>query len=108
MRLIDADKAKEKFCGYCTLDPERCGGDCSFLRFLNRQQTVDPVKHGHWVAEYEEDGECLTRCSECNERIPTVLVRASTYEHPYGEVVEIENTPYCPHCGAKMDEPEQP
>ena len=46
MRTIDADKAIEEFCGYCTLDPKKCGGDCSFMRFIERQPTVDPVNNG--------------------------------------------------------------
>ena len=57
--------------------------------------TVDPVRHGHWLP-LEADGYAddnpvydLWECSECGE------------EH---EGEEHTLTPYCPWCGAKMNE----
>lgn len=61
---------------------------------------VAPVVHANWV----KDDEGHTRCSNCMERLPFV--------HCYSDVTyvewyeEIEETMYCPHCGAKMDEQE--
>ena len=53
---------------------------------------VAPVKHGHWIREYDC---CYTtpHCSECGE---TALTKEGTsYDYVYSS--------YCPRCGAKMD-----
>ena len=47
---------------------------------------VAEVRHGEWI----EDAYGYFHCSECG------------YEHDSPEHI----TPYCPHCGAKMDEEE--
>jgi uncharacterized paraquat-inducible protein A len=50
---------------------------------------ADPVRHGHWIKEFEnEDGRNL-RCSEC---------RMVFY------VGKGRDGNYCPNCGARMDE----
>ena len=49
-----------------------------------------PVKHGHWVSEYD-CGYITPHCSECGE---TALTKEETsYDYVYSS--------YCPHCGAK-------
>ena len=61
---------------------------------LNEVPTADvaPVKHGHWVSEYD-CGYTTPHCSECGE---TALTKEETsYDYVYSS--------YCPHCGAKMD-----
>lgn len=54
--------------------------------------TADVVEvwHGHWILEKEPNGEpyCF-HCSVCDEDFRRIDIRAQT--------------PYCPHCGAKMD-----
>lgn len=35
MRLIDADATKKAYCDRCQLEPEKCGGDCWVIRFLD-------------------------------------------------------------------------
>ena len=56
---------------------------------------VAPVKHGHWVSEYD-CGYITPHCSECGE---TALTKEETsYDYVYSS--------YCPHCGAKMDKTE--
>ena len=58
--------------------------------------TVDaePVRHGHWVkSEDADDG----YCSVCECDMP---MYREDWEWKYSE------TPYCPNCGAKMDEVE--
>lgn len=49
----------------------------------------EPVKHAHWIEGNEDhvscDSVCYYTCSEC--------------KHSFSD-----DTPYCPHCGAKMDE----
>ena len=56
---------------------------------------VAPVRHGHWVSEYD-CGYITPHCSECGE---TALTKEETsYDYVYSS--------YCPHCGAKMDKTE--
>ena len=50
--------------------------------------TCKIIKHGHWFGVHD----CPT-CSECLEYI------AEEWDSDY------ELYPYCPHCGAVMDEP---
>ena len=45
---------------------------------------AEPIKHGEWIPDDYE----YNHCSECS------------YEHESPEYV----TPYCPNCGAKMEE----
>ena len=53
---------------------------------------VEPVRHGHWVEEYD-CGYITPHCSECGE---TALTKEETsYDYVYSS--------YCPRCGAKMD-----
>ena len=56
---------------------------------------VEPVRHGHWVEEYD-CGYITPHCSECGE---TPLTKEETsYDYVYSS--------YCPHCGAKLDKTE--
>lgn len=97
MRLIDAD----------ALDMYEClrsyYGDAwrDAQKAIDDAPTVDPVKHGHW--DNKHIGEdispfdapyTIARCSVCHGK---VFVFAEDY---------IVNYPYCPLCGAKMDEVE--
>ena len=54
---------------------------------------VAPVMHGRWIKE--SDGG--TRCSVCNKRVRNVT-------GGWYEPVDLSDMPYCPKCGAKMDE----
>ena len=54
---------------------------------------VAPVRHGRWIKE--SDGG--TRCSVCNKRVRNVT-------GGWYEPVDLSDMPYCPKCGAKMDE----
>lgn len=89
MRLIDADALIEEIgkeideakkaplCDYCA-------GMKNVIDIIKNQDTVDPVKHGHW--KFAKD--VYISCSVCDATI--LLFNA-------------ENPNYCPHCGAKMD-----
>ena len=60
---------------------------------LNKVPTADvaPVKHGHWVDEYD-CGYTTPHCSECGE---IALTKEETsYDYVYSS--------YCPNCGAKL------
>ena len=52
---------------------------------------VAPVVHGHWVWDTGD----IYRCTACNEKAHVKEVM----ERPYW--------PYCPNCGAKMDETDE-
>lgn len=84
MRLIDADALIERI-KYSFSDNERVRIDMVTGTFLTEycSPTVDaePVRHGKWI---EHDGK--TWCSLCD---------ASNKAY---------KPPFCPHCGARMDE----
>lgn len=54
-----------------------------------------PVRHGRWIKE--SDGG--TRCSVCNKRVRDVT-------GGWDEPVDLSDMPYCPKCGARMNEDE--
>lgn len=106
-RLIDADALEDvKFHGTEDLTPVECatwqwGWNDAIDAIISNAPTVDPIKHGHWenkqigedISPY--DAPCtIARCSVCRGK---VFVFAEHY---------IVNYPYCPLCGAKMDEVE--
>ena len=56
---------------------------------------VAPVRHGHWVSEYD-CGYMTPHCSECGK---TALTKEETsYDYVYSN--------YCPRCGAKLGKTE--
>ena len=60
---------------------------------------AEPVRHGRWVKDKERN----TYCSVCDCYIPAVHCRQD-YQDDFSEWdEEIDETDYCPHCGAKMD-----
>ena len=101
MRLIDADALVENIKSEIDDDKEIYPGDKTsimfragmktVIRIVKNQDTVDPVKHGHWIftgRTYKCSNCCL---SEDN------AVEADPCDLP------MLNFKYCPHCGAKMD-----
>ena len=86
MRLIDADALPIKFWGDRFVVVAKVD--------IENAPTVDAVKHGHWdnkIIEFDVP-HTVARCSNCKGKI---WVYAENYEVKY---------PYCPLCGAKMDE----
>lgn len=82
MRLIDADALPPRYCKAWN-KPEK---------MIEEAPTVDavPVRHGHWIIPNNDIlVSCI--CSVCNWR-------GYYYED------DVSNEPFCPHCGAKMDE----
>ena len=65
------------------------------LYIIEHAETVDaePVRHGKWIMESGGG----TRCSYCNQRVHVVT------DGSYAPV-DLSEMPYCPKCGAKMDE----
>lgn len=96
MRLIDADRAREK----STID--------LITHFLDRQPTIDPESlrpKGRWVIEkrhtvsknpYMDDNyHAHATCSECDFCIHS---ENASFGYP-----NLNTTNYCPNCGAKME-----
>lgn len=96
MRLIDADDLLRDTCNECKAyyseAKQSCPcnhGECDAIftaKEIQNQPTIEaePIKHGEWIPDDYE----YNHCSECS------------YEHESPEYV----TPYCPNCGAKMEE----
>lgn len=57
-----------------------------------------PVVHGRW----EADSDGIPVCSVCDEIAPQRL-HCDTLHETLTYDVRLIKTPYCPHCGAKMD-----
>ena len=101
MRLIDADAlimaipdtSADIFenCRYCKLlDKEQ------ITEIINNAPTIEAERHGHWK-EHPLDWEQRV-CSVCGGTAETI-----TYHLKDGRV-RSRGTPYCPHCGALMEE----
>lgn len=92
MRLIDADALIEEIgneideakkaplCDYCA-------GMKTVIGIVKKQDTVDPVKHGHWILDE-------------NEKIPRYQIKTCSL---CGCRVNGTQFNFCPHCGARMD-----
>ena len=70
---------------------------------LSKVVEAEPMQHGQWM----KDDLYNTICSVCGERIPCIEEYDTDEDcgGPYD--VEIDETPRCPNCGAKMDEGEK-
>lgn len=79
MRLIDAELLKRHLDMPDCMMPQR-----GIIEAIDREPTIDPIKHGHWTAE-EDSYMSWWICSNCNTH-------------------EMMKSDYCPDCGAKMDE----
>ena len=90
MRLIDADELIEQM----EADGEHIeDAICklmhyAFIRDIKSQPTIDPVKHGRWIREWDMRGnisDVVYSCSVCEA------------------MQQLHKTNYCPNCGALMD-----
>ena len=59
---------------------------------------VSPVRHGRWETISDSDLSRTVMCSVCNNTF---------YYSKRREQLKIDMMPYCPHCGARMDEKER-
>lgn len=95
MRLIDADKLRKDVIDL----PNTYNGfsdtydKAMIVDIVDEQPTVDaePIRRGHWNP---------WRCSKCGERAP---IHWDGENRSYAEWL----APYCPSCGAKMDDQEE-
>ena len=111
-RLIDADALREGIaCHKQYTDQEyetdrqwALGYNAGIERALfsiTYAHTIDaePVRHGRWLKDKERN----TYCSCCDTYIPVVHCHQDYQDYEYDWDEEIEETNYCPNCGAKMD-----
>ena len=63
----------------------------------------DKVIHAKWHHGTDSFGDPACCCSNCMEELPRVVISGGSVDHPYPEVKYIDETDYCPSCGAKMD-----
>lgn len=84
-RYIDANLLKAEFTG----DFTRAYAVSLIKRIIDQQPTADvqEVRHGKWQLQPVGIGYCW-ECSVC---------------HMNPRFYSMENTKYCPNCGAKMD-----
>jgi hypothetical protein len=68
-------------------------------RFNKAIPTADvvPVRHGRWVTKKDACGTDYTICSACETEIQWRDRRGVMLK------VDMQNAPFCPNCGAKMD-----
>lgn len=101
MRLIDADelekeleKMTQDFLDDKTIQGDFCAGvTVEMLEEVRKAPTIDavPVTHGHWVEKElfipwcDDDVDVFYECSCCGTESGGT-------------------SPYCPNCGARMDE----
>ena len=100
MRLIDADLLKRSLDNYFAITPYSDAVkyviDGVVMNRIDRQPTIDTVKHGEWIQSVDEDGCSIKTCSECGSEMPYVVPNA------FSEEEWVEASDYCWHCGAKM------
>lgn len=99
MRLIDADALVEDIKDKIAVDKEIYPDDKSSIIFragmktvigiVKNQDTVDPVKHGHWIHGSSSENIRVT-CSECGYKV-------NYFWDSWQDAL------HCPKCGAKMD-----
>lgn len=88
MRLIDADVLMQHLTRLEVSDPNFVMADVKML--VGKMPTIKEHKHGHWIRTYNYSW----KCSVCGG-----VQYLSSLSEP-----EKDKTPYCPHCGAAMDE----
>ena len=86
MRLIDADNLKKDLNVEFIFDSR---DRCRVRNLIDFQLTIDaePVRRGRWLINKEDGWITIAPCSVCGG-------------------VEDVDFPYCPNCGAKMEEQE--
>ena len=108
-------------CAYyelCDVKPNRDGqsqraGMRKALRCIEETPTADvvEVKHGEWIEDGYAEKPCV--CSYCGEEAQYISRFEETFDYDweenlqstgYEEIREYIRTPYCPNCGAKIDE----
>ena len=96
MRLIDAEKAEQKFVQMAeSVNPRYRECILTMALYLRNEDdipTVDaePIRHGRWISERRQR---VFKCSVCGNYLDFDGVNGGR-----------GSANYCPNCGAKMDE----
>lgn len=100
-RLIDADALAFDVLGLTIVSPEVMNYANAVTVAIAKAPTIDaePVRHGRWI----RDDLGRTCCSVCEKLVPYVEEYDTDEDCGGTYEVEIDETPYCPNCGAKMD-----
>ena len=80
--LIERKKALKNICKYCS-EPKCKKNECMVFAGIKDPPTIEaePVRHGRWIPHRIASSSMCSECKKC-----------AAFE-----------TPYCPHCGARMD-----
>lgn len=70
--------------------------------FNENKEEYTKIVHGKWIWSTDNYGDSVCNCSVCKEELPSVMIGRATFDNPYPETEYIEETNYCPNCGAKM------
>lgn len=108
-RLIDADALKRKAQGVAT-ESWKMGLTARIETTLN--QFIDWIdsaptaveserKQGEWIKMSDVDGYYYC-CSECGEELPRYMSDIPSWDVPYPRKYSIDETDFCPYCGAYM------
>lgn len=102
-RYIDADNLINELSAACMPIYEKgitgiLGDNSSIADIINEQPTADvqEVKRGYWKFNQHSKVVASFRCSECQ-----------TCFYNFGNSKILSPTPYCPICGARMEEFEE-
>lgn len=102
-RLIVCRNCTESDCTYCNINILAVALERGYFNSLMREQhtaQIDselvPVRHGHWTPHPATENREWDVCSSCG---------IGCKRREYGDGWETQyNYPFCPNCGAKMDE----
>lgn len=54
-----------------------------------------------WILMSDSDGYYYC-CSQCGVELPRYSLSTPTWDNPFPQMQSIDETNYCPHCGADM------
>jgi hypothetical protein len=91
MRPIDADALIKKWENVQSKDISFAMAIIGAINDVKKAPTIDavPVRHGHWIVEWETEDTRMLRCSKCRMVFNVGKGRDGNY---------------CPNCGCRMDE----
>lgn len=102
MRLIDADRLLDR-CIFYHLPNGRIAVP---VIDVQHAPTVEPRPRGRWVSMSDIDGDYYC-CSQCGEELPRYSLSTPTWDDPYTYLQSIDETNFCPNCGADMRQREE-
>lgn len=68
--------------------------------------SAEPRPKGRWISMSDIDGDYYC-CSQCGGELPRYSLSTPTWDDPYTYLQSIDETNFCPNCGADMREETQ-